>query len=96
MTHEQQVWQSTVSVLLHRHFGLTLNDTQFCEETCVAELQKAGIRPFEVINDLVDKYQLIRLRNNHPYQLHSPYLNAADELIFALEAGATLRMISYP
>ncbi len=88
MTPGQQVWQSTVSVLLHRHFGLTLNDTQFCEESCVAELQKAGIRPFEVINDLVDKYQLTHLRDNNPYQQSSPYLNAADELIAVFEVGA--------
>ncbi len=62
----------------------------------MAELQKAGIRPFEVINDLVDTYQLVRLRNTHPYQPRSPYLNAADELIAALEAGATLKIISHP
>jgi len=89
MTYAQQVWQATVSILLNRHFGLLLIDTEFCEDANVAEVQKAGIRPFEVINELVDKYQLTRLGNNL-YRPRSLYLNARDELIAALEAGVTL------
>ena len=92
MTHVQQAWQITVSILLNRHFGLLLNDTEFCEDATVAELQNAGIRPFEAINELVDKYQLTRLGNN-AYQSRLPYLNAGDEVIAVLEGGASLTIV---
>jgi len=90
-----QFWQATAAALLARHYGLTLNDTDLCDAACVATLQKAGIKPFEAINDLVDKYHLTHL-NDSAYLPHSPYLSAADELIAGLEAGATLGMISHP
>lgn len=90
-----QFWQAIAAALLARHYGLTLNDTDLCDDACVATLQKAGIKPFEAINDLVDKYHLTHL-NDSAYQPRSPYLSAADELIAGLEAGATLGMISRP
>ncbi|HDL7749465.1 TPA: hypothetical protein PXP51_001818 [Yersinia enterocolitica] len=95
MNQEQQFWQLTASTLLNKHFGLTLNDTDFCEETCVVALYVTGKRPFEAINGLVDKYNLARL-NNNAFQPRSPYLNATDELIVVLEAGATLDIIRQP
>jgi len=95
MMQTPQFWQATASALLARHYGLTLNDTDLCDDACVAALQKAGIKPFEAINDLVDKYHLTHL-NDSAYLPRSPYLSAADELIAGLEAGATLGMISHP
>lgn len=90
-----QFWQATAAALLARHYGLTLNDTDLCDDDCVVTLQKTGIRSFEAINDLVDKYHLTHL-NDSAYLPRSPYLSAADELIAGLEAGATLGMISRP
>ncbi|WP_208952359.1 TA system toxin CbtA family protein [Rahnella sp. ChDrAdgB13] len=90
-----QFWQATAAALLARHYGLTLNDTDLCDDLCVETLQKAGIKPFEAINDLVDKYHLTHLTDS-AYLPRSPYLSAADELIAGLEAGATLGMISHP
>lgn len=90
-----QFWQATASALLARHYGLTLNDTELCDETCVVALQKAGIKPFEAINDLVDKYHLTHLQDS-VNRTRSPYLTAANELIAGLEAGATLGIISHP
>ena len=91
LTQEQQFWQATASELLGRHFGLTLNDTDLCDEACVMQLHSACIRPFEAINDLVDKYHLTHL-NSSDFLPRSPYLNEADEL----EAGVTLERISHP
>ena len=88
-------WQATASALLARHYGLTLNDTELCDETCVVALQKAGIKPFEAINDLVDKYHLTHLQDS-ANRTRSPYLTAANELIAGLEAGAILGIISHP
>ncbi|GAA3592237.1 TA system toxin CbtA family protein [Gibbsiella greigii] len=85
MNHEQQVWQSTAGTLLAKYFGLMLNDTELCEEDCVIALQEAGIRPFEAINTLVDKYHLERI-DGTGYQPLSPYIREVDELKILLDA----------
>ncbi|RAT11123.1 MULTISPECIES: TA system toxin CbtA family protein [Lonsdalea] len=85
MNHEQQIWQSTAGMLLAKYFGLTLNDTELCEDDCVIALEEAGIRPFEAINTLVDKYRLERI-DSTDYQPLSPYIREADELKVILEA----------
>lgn len=90
-----QFWQATASALLERHYGLTLNDTELCDETCVVALQKAGIKPFEAINDLVDRYHLTHLEDSDN-GAKSPYLTAANERVSALEAGVMLGIISHP
>jgi cytoskeleton-binding toxin CbtA-like protein len=41
-------------------------------------LQEAGVRPFEAINNLVDKYHLVRL-DAHPFTPSSPYLGPFEE-----------------
>ncbi|CAI1887650.1 Uncharacterised protein [Serratia quinivorans] len=43
-------------------------------------LQEAGVRPFEAINNLVDKYHLVRLGAN-PFTSSSPYLRQEEELV---------------
>ncbi|MFS7243901.1 TA system toxin CbtA family protein [Serratia proteamaculans] len=79
MTMEQRYWQTIASRLLAKYFGLTLNDTDLCEAECVMALQEAGVRPFEAINNLVDKYHLVRLGTN-PFTPSPPYLRQTEEL----------------
>ncbi|TXE51907.1 hypothetical protein FOT57_22490 [Serratia ureilytica] len=78
MTIEQRYWQTIAGRLLAKYFGLTLNDTDLCEAECVMVLQEAGVRPFEAINHLVDKYHLVRLDAN-PFTPSSPYLRKFEE-----------------
>ncbi|WP_413715386.1 hypothetical protein IBZ12_21085 [Serratia ureilytica] len=78
MTAEQRDWQMLAGRLLAKHFGLTLNDTDLCEADCVMALQEAGMRPFEAINHLVDKYHLVRL-DATPFTPSSPYLRPFEE-----------------
>lgn len=78
MTTEQRDWQTLAGRLLAKYFGLTLNDTDLCEADCVMALQQAGMRPFEAINHLVDKYHLVRLDAN-PFTPSSPYLRPFEE-----------------
>ena len=78
MTTEQQDWQILAGRLLAKYFGLTLNDTDLCEADCVMALQESGLRPFEAINHLVDKYHLVRLDAN-PFTPLSPYLRPFEE-----------------
>lgn len=79
MTEEQHHWQTVAGALLNRHYGLTLNDTDLCEEVCVIALQEAGLRPYEAINDLAEKFDLERIDVND-YQQLSPAIRLAHEL----------------
>ncbi|SQC20581.1 toxin of the YpjF-YfjZ toxin-antitoxin system [Klebsiella pneumoniae] len=79
MTEEQHHWQTVAGALLSRHYGLTLNDTALCEEVCVITLQEAGLRPYEAINDLAEKFDLERIDVND-YQQLSPALRLVHEL----------------
>lgn len=78
MTIEQRDWQILAGRLLAKYFGLTLNDTDLCEVDCVMVLQESGVRPFEAINHLVDKYHLVRLDANS-FTPSSPYLRPFEE-----------------
>ncbi|HGE6737101.1 TPA: TA system toxin CbtA family protein [Serratia marcescens] len=78
MTIEQRDWQILAGRLLAKYFGLTLNDTDLCEADCVMALQESGVRPFEAINHLVDKYHLVRLDAN-PFTPSSPNLRPFEE-----------------
>ncbi|AUO01758.1 hypothetical protein C0558_08185 [Serratia marcescens] len=79
MTIEQRYLQTIAGRLLAKYFGLALNDTDLCEAECVMAFQEAGVRPFEAINNLVDKYHLVRLGAN-PFTSSSPYLRQVEEL----------------
>ncbi|CDG22209.1 putative toxin-antitoxin system protein (fragment) [Xenorhabdus poinarii G6] len=72
------VWQVIAACLLKRHFGLSLNDTVLCETDTAESLRINGIRPFEAINGLVDKYDLTRLDSNR-VPCRPPYLRIQDE-----------------
>lgn len=49
-------------------------------------LQKRGVRPFEAINHLVDKYHLVRL-DPSPFTPSSLYLRSFEELAAVDEIG---------
>ena len=55
------VWQMLLTRLLEKHYGLTLNDTPFWDQTVIKEHIDAGITLTEAVNFLVDKYELVRL-----------------------------------
>ncbi|MBD2806414.1 TA system toxin CbtA family protein [Xenorhabdus szentirmaii] len=72
------VWQVIAACLLKRHFGLSLNDTVLCERDTVAYVMQRGIRPYQAINDIVDKYDLTRL-DSGTMRPGTPYLRMRDE-----------------
>ncbi|WP_237387955.1 TA system toxin CbtA family protein [Xenorhabdus sp. Sc-CR9] len=80
------VWQVIASALLKRHFGLSLTDTVLCETDTVAVLIARGVRPSEAINELVDKYDLIRL-NTQVIPRSTPYVDIHDELTVIFDSG---------
>ena len=75
------VWQMLMTRLLEQHYGLTLNDTPFGDETVIQEHIDAGITLTDAVNFLVDKYELVRFdRNGFSWQEQTPYISAVDIL----------------
>ncbi|MFB4355789.1 TA system toxin CbtA family protein [Pantoea sp. BS_4] len=75
------VWQMLLTRLLEQHYGLTLNDTPFCDETVIQEHIDAGITLANAVNFLVEKYGLVRIdRRGFDWQEQSPYLRVVDIL----------------
>ena len=85
------VWQMLLTRLLEQHYGLTLNDTPFSDETVIKEHIEAGITLADAVNFLVEKYELVRIdRKGFSWQEQSPYLRAAD-ILRARQATGLLR-----
>ena len=75
------VWQMLLTRLLKKHYGLTLNDTPFCDQTVIQEHIDAGITLADAVNFLVEKYELVRIdRKGFNWLEQSPYLRAVDIL----------------
>ena len=73
------VWQMLLTRLLEKHYGLTLNDTPFSDETVIKEHFDAGITLANAINFLVEKYELVRIdRRGFSWQEQTPYLTNID------------------
>ncbi len=73
------IWQMLLSRLLEQHYGLTLNDTPFCDETVIQEHIDAGITLANAINFLVEKYELVRIDcRGFSWQEQTPYLTIID------------------
>ena len=85
------VWQMLLTRLLEQHYGLTLNDTPFSDETVIQEHIDAGIMLADAVNFLVEKYELVRIdRKGFSWQEQSPYLRAVD-ILRARQATGLLR-----
>lgn len=73
------VWQMLLTRLLEKHYGLTLNDTPFWDQTAIQEHIDAGITLANAINFLVEKYELVRIdRRGFSWQEQTPYLTIID------------------
>ncbi|SAD22219.1 CP4-57 prophage%3B toxin of the YpjF-YfjZ toxin-antitoxin system [Enterobacter cloacae] len=82
------VWQMLLTRLLRQHYGLTLNDTPFSNETVIKEHIDAGISLVDAVNFLVEKYELARIDSKgFSWQEQSPFITAVD----ILRARRTMR-----
>ena len=85
------IWQILLTRLLEQHYGLTLNDTPFRDESVIQEHIDAGITLADAVNFLVEKYELVRIdRKGFNWQEQSPYLRAVD-ILRARQATGLLR-----
>jgi len=72
-------WQTLLTYLFQQHYGLTLNDTPFCESTVIQEHIDAGISLADAVNFQVERYALIRT-DRSGFSWEEPYLNSVDIL----------------
>ncbi|EMZ5843784.1 toxin [Yersinia enterocolitica] len=85
------IWQILLTRLLEQHYGLTLNDTPFRDESVIQEHIDAGITLANAVNFLVEKYELVRIdRRRFSWLEQSPYLRAVD-ILRARQATGLLR-----
>lgn len=81
-------YQEVASVLLRKHYGITLNDTDLCEETVVRQYVKQGARPFEVIAEHADDVGMVRVDKEGFYGIPSTSeITAEDEEAALREVG---------
>ncbi|HCA9661086.1 TPA: toxin [Klebsiella pneumoniae] len=76
-----ETWQRLLTHLLSQHYGLTLNDTPFSNETTIREHIDAGVSLSDAVNFLLEKYGLVRIdRKGFSWQEQTPYLSVMDIL----------------
>lgn len=76
-----EIWQRLITYLLVQHYGLTLNDSPFSNDSTIQEHIDAGISLSDAVNFLVEKYGLVRIdRKGFSWQEQTPYLSVVDIL----------------
>ncbi|QLA68145.1 toxin CbtA [Enterobacter pasteurii] len=84
-----EILQQLLTYLLERHYGLSLNDTQFGNDCVIQQHIDAGISLADALNFLVEKSELFLVeksglvRINRPgFSIHhqSPFISAIDIL----------------
>lgn len=74
-----EIWQKLLTHLLEQHYGLTLSDTPFSNETTIREHIDAGISLSDAVNFLVEKYELVRTdQPGFTLMEQSPFITPID------------------
>lgn len=90
-----EIWQRLLTYLLLQHYGLTLNDTPFSNDSTIQEHIDAGISLSDAVNFLVERYELVRIdRCGFSSQVQAPYLTATD-ILHARKACGLMSRCSY-
>ncbi|ECC5188335.1 toxin CbtA [Salmonella enterica] len=86
------IWQSLLSYLLQQHYGLTLNDTPFGNDSVIEQHIDAGITLVDALNFIVEKYELVRTdRSEFTILERSPFITAVDTLRARKVTGLSMR-----
>lgn len=74
-------YQQLLTWLLNHCYGLELNDTPYHNEQAIAQQIDNGVTVRETVNELVDKFDLVRVdRPGFSLLAQDPMLNDADLL----------------
>ncbi|MBL5945861.1 toxin CbtA [Enterobacter asburiae] len=83
-----EIWQQLLTYLLERHYGLSLNDTQFGNDGVIQQHIDAGVSLADALNFHVEKYELARIdRPGFSIQHQSPFIGVIDILRARRETG---------
>ncbi|EOZ1376425.1 TA system toxin CbtA family protein [Enterobacter hormaechei] len=55
-----QVWQLLLTHLLDKHYGITLNDIPFGDDSVIQPHTNSGISLCDAVNFIVERYELVR------------------------------------
>lgn len=90
-----EIWQQLLSHLLDQHYGLTLNDTPFGNDSVIQEHIDAGISLCDAVNFIVEKYDLVRTdRRGFSAETQSPLIGSID-ILRARKATGLMTRHSY-
>ena len=90
-----EIWQTLLTYLLERHYGLSLNDTQFGDGKVIQQHINAGISLADALNFLVEKSELVRIdRPGFSIQHQSPFISAID-ILRARKATGLMQRTGY-
>ena len=90
------VWQTLLTYLLQQHYGLTLNDTEFCDERVIEACLCRGMSLCEALNAFAEKYALVRTdRCNSDIAGTSHSITATDILRARKATGLIAHHCSY-
>ncbi|APS36947.1 MULTISPECIES: TA system toxin CbtA family protein [Serratia] len=87
-----EIWQQLLTYLLERHYGLSLNDTQFGDGNVIQQHIDAGISLADALNFLVEKSELVRTdRHGFSGAEQSPFISTIDILRAHIATGLMTR-----
>ena len=87
-----EIWQQLLTYLLERHYGLSLNDTQFGNDGVIQQHIDAGVSLADALNFHVEKSELVRIdRPGFSIQHQSPFIGVIDILRARRETGLMQR-----
>ncbi|BCU92106.1 toxin [Yersinia pseudotuberculosis] len=90
-----EIWQKLLTHLLEQHYGLTLSDTPFSNETTIREHIDAGISLSDAVNFLVEKYELVRTdQPGFTIMEQSPFITPID-ILRARQATGLMKRRGY-
>ena len=76
-----EIWRKLLKYLLEQHYGLTLKDTPFGNDSVIQKHIDAGISLCDAVNFIVEKYDLVRTdRHGFSVKEQSPFIGSIDML----------------
>ncbi|MGK4445678.1 TA system toxin CbtA family protein [Yersinia enterocolitica] len=74
-----KVWQQLLTYLFEHHYGLTINETPFSDDTAILEHIEAGVNLTDAVNFLVERFELVRIdQKGFSWQDQEPWLTPLD------------------
>jgi cytoskeleton-binding toxin CbtA-like protein len=90
-----KIWQLLLTHLFEQHYGLTLSDTPFSDESVILDHIDTGISLCDAVNFIVEKCELVRTdRSGFTIMEQSPFISSID-ILRARKATGLLKRNGY-